>query len=316
MIPFKLANANASVITVTTTAATLLSLIDAAASSTHVFPPSLDGVDLVAENGDVRVLCDGNTPTTSKGILVKQGATLYLRRIDLVNIRLIATTGSVSCSLQIGQAQPSDISALTGGGGAITSIVPGTGATSLGKPEDGAHTSGDTGVMALAVANEAQTNLSGTDGDYTPIGTNRKGTVYGQETLAPGYEDNSNAVAAIAYRVIAGSTYAPTQFANFGANATLNIKASAGNLLGFYAYQTNGSARFEQYHNTATTPSGGAVPLVSVLVPASGAVSLGTETFTLAGWYFSNGIAFAHSTTFGTYTAGTAADGNRFGSYK
>src|SRR5690606_39198398 len=33
----------------------------------------------------------------------------------------------------------------------VLSLVPGTGATNLGKAEDVAHSSGDTGVMALAV---------------------------------------------------------------------------------------------------------------------------------------------------------------------
>lgn len=59
-----------------------------------------------------------------------------------------------------------------------TSDVPGTGATNLGKAEDAVHTSGDTGVMALAVANEALTNISGTDGDYTIIGSDRNGTIH------------------------------------------------------------------------------------------------------------------------------------------
>jgi hypothetical protein len=33
----------------------------------------------------------------------------------------------------------------------VTSVIPGVGATNLGKAEDAAHASGDTGVMALAV---------------------------------------------------------------------------------------------------------------------------------------------------------------------
>lgn len=53
-----------------------------------------------------------------------------------------------------------------------------TGAASLGKAEDSPAVSGDTGVMALAVANEALINISGTDGDYTPVGVSRKGAVY------------------------------------------------------------------------------------------------------------------------------------------
>ena len=78
---------------------------------------------------------------------------------------------------------------VTDGAGTISSIVPGIDATNLGKADDKVHASGDTGVMFLAVANEAQSNLSGTDGDYTPIGTNRKGTVYNQETMVDQFVD-------------------------------------------------------------------------------------------------------------------------------
>lgn len=51
-----------------------------------------------------------------------------------------------------------------------TTITPGTGATNLGKAEDAQHTSGDVGVMALAVA-EATPATLGADGDYTPLQT-------------------------------------------------------------------------------------------------------------------------------------------------
>lgn len=51
----------------------------------------------------------------------------------------------------------------------LSSVIPGTTATELGKAEDAAHTSGDTGVMALGVRNTANSTLSGTDGDYSPI---------------------------------------------------------------------------------------------------------------------------------------------------
>lgn len=58
----------------------------------------------------------------------------------------------------------------------VTRVIPGTTATSLGKAEDAAHASGDTGVMALAVRNDsAATSLSGTDGDYTPIAVDANG---------------------------------------------------------------------------------------------------------------------------------------------
>lgn len=56
----------------------------------------------------------------------------------------------------------------------VTSIVPGVGATNLGKAEDAAHSSGDVGVMALGVANEGAA-VFGTDGDYLPISLTTQG---------------------------------------------------------------------------------------------------------------------------------------------
>jgi hypothetical protein len=58
-----------------------------------------------------------------------------------------------------------------------TSIVPGTGNTHLGKAEDAAHTSGDTGIMMLGVRNDFQATLSGTNLDYTPISLTSSGLV-------------------------------------------------------------------------------------------------------------------------------------------
>ncbi|MCI0526785.1 MAG: hypothetical protein L0Y56_04935, partial [Nitrospira sp.] len=51
----------------------------------------------------------------------------------------------------------------------VLSVVPGTGATNLGKAEDAVHTSGDTGVMALTVRSDAGGSLVGASGDYSPL---------------------------------------------------------------------------------------------------------------------------------------------------
>lgn len=64
-----------------------------------------------------------------------------------------------------------------GGSTAVTSLVPGTTATSLGKAEDSAHTTGDTGVMALAVRNDGGAVQAGTDGDYVPLTTDATGAL-------------------------------------------------------------------------------------------------------------------------------------------
>jgi len=49
------------------------------------------------------------------------------------------------------------------------SVIPGFGATNLGKREDDAHASLDTGVMALGVRKATPIDLSGADGDYEPF---------------------------------------------------------------------------------------------------------------------------------------------------
>lgn len=59
----------------------------------------------------------------------------------------------------------------------VDSFIPGTGSTQLGKAEDAAHVSGDTGVMVLAVRNDAGTVLAGATGDYIPFTTDATGAV-------------------------------------------------------------------------------------------------------------------------------------------
>lgn len=86
----------------------------------------------------------------------------------------------------------------------VTAVVPGTAATSLGKAEDAAHSSGDVGVMALGVANATHTNaLSGSDGDYTPIQVDTTGKVGIRGTFA---EDAAHTGADLGIFVLAKRT--------------------------------------------------------------------------------------------------------------
>lgn len=58
-----------------------------------------------------------------------------------------------------------------------TSVVPGTSATHLGKAEDAAHASGDTGVAVWGVRNDSAATSFGANGDYTPLATDANGRV-------------------------------------------------------------------------------------------------------------------------------------------
>ena len=60
----------------------------------------------------------------------------------------------------------------------VTSIVPGTGATNLGKAIQSAQGATDTGVAALVVRNDTLADLSGADGDYAPLQVNASGALY------------------------------------------------------------------------------------------------------------------------------------------
>ncbi len=186
--------------------------------------------------------------------------------------------------------------------GAIVGNVA-SGATDSGAP-----------VKVGAVYNSAQQTFS--TGQRTDLQSNVNGYLYTEETFAALAEDNTNQILALAIRPLSTPTYSWTRFQNYGANATLNIKASTGNIFSLYAYQTNAAPRFEQIHNTATTPAGSAVPIHSFLVPASGATLIDGNFFGQSGDNASSGLAFAFSTAFGIYTAGTAADGNRVVMYK
>lgn len=59
----------------------------------------------------------------------------------------------------------------------VTSIVPGVAATNLGKAEDAGHSTGDVGVMSLAVRFDAGGALAGTDLDYAPMQVDANGAL-------------------------------------------------------------------------------------------------------------------------------------------
>lgn len=99
----------------------------------------------------------------------------------------LASDGSGIVALAAGTAAIGKLAPNTGvdiGDVDVTSIVPGTGATSLGKAEDAAHASGDTGVMALTVRANTAAATSGADGDYQPLITDTNGRLHVIEASA------------------------------------------------------------------------------------------------------------------------------------
>lgn len=70
-----------------------------------------------------------------------------------------------------------DGSVTVGGTVAVSSLIPGVGATDLGKAEDAPHVSGDTGVAIWAVRQDTWAAFTNTAGDYSPISVTQAGAI-------------------------------------------------------------------------------------------------------------------------------------------
>lgn len=88
----------------------------------------------------------------------------------------ITVDGTVTANLAAGTNNIGDVDVL--------SVVPGTGATNLGKAEDAGHTTGDTGVMALAIRDDTLAAVSGTELDYEPLHTDKDGALWVQPKVS------------------------------------------------------------------------------------------------------------------------------------
>jgi hypothetical protein len=71
--------------------------------------------------------------------------------------------------------------------------APGTSATALGKAEDAAHGSGDTGVASLAVRRDSPTSGASANGDYATLNVDANGRLYTTATTGTGATDTGKA---------------------------------------------------------------------------------------------------------------------------
>lgn len=150
----------------------------------------------------------------------------------------------------------------------------------------------------------APTLTNGQRGDaQLDVNANLKTTA---ATLAAG-EDLTNNILGVVHKPIAASTYSPSLYTALTQVTKANIKATPGNVMSAIISNTNAAVRYFQLHNKASAPTAGEVPIYSFPVPAGlatipGVLVLGVDFFTEAGYYFSTGIGWAISTTYGTFT--------------
>jgi hypothetical protein len=65
----------------------------------------------------------------------------------------------------------------------VTRLIPGVTATALGKAEDAAHSSGDTGVFVLSVRDDAPASTAGAEADYAALLTDSTGRLHVNATV-------------------------------------------------------------------------------------------------------------------------------------
>lgn len=219
-------------------------------------------------------------------------------------VSINSTSNSPSAALGDGAANPT-----TGSVGANVSFYNGS-TWDRGRSGISTIVSSVTGMQNVLPMGQYRSSPGTlTDNQMVMLQVDSTGSLRVVEQKAPGSEDNTNGVTAIAPKPMGGvATYAWSAFANYGANATLNVKGTAANVYSVYCHNLNAAIRYIQLHNTATVPAGGAVPIKSYLVKATDSVFIGSDILGQLGDVFTLGVAFAFSTTEGTYTAGAAGD--------
>lgn len=159
----------------------------------------------------------------------------------------------------------------------VLSIVPGTGATNLGKAEDAAHATGDVGVMALTVRTNTAASRAGTDGDYQPLITDTNGRLHtiepSQASILAAVQLIDNASVNHDAAVVAGVTQIglEARSANPTAVATGDVTRALATLLGkqvVYPYALPGSTW--QYAG----PTGGITDTADDAIQAAGAAGV------------------------------------------
>ena len=172
-------------------------------------------------------------------------------------------------------------------------VIPGTGATNLGKAEAAADTTGDTGVMALAVRNDTLAALAGTDGDYAPLQVDASGAAY--VTLAAGSETVGNV------GLVPQTSGGLSIFRSIDLDETEEeAKGSAGQVFGWYIHNNASAVRYVKFYNAtaASVTVGTTTPVLTIPVPANSAANV----------EYANGIAFDTAITVAATTGVADAD--------
>lgn len=202
----------------------------------------------------------------------------------VTNAGTFATQAAQSGTWNIGTV--TTVSTVTNMATIGTSVTPGTSAAHLGKAEDAAHTTGDTGVMALGVRAASPTERSAgpTDGDYEPFATNEVGAVWTTPTAS------ANGGLSI--------------FRSLDIDETEeDVKTSAGTVYGMWVTNTATSTRFVKFYNAtaASVTVGTTTPVITIGIP-------GNTSDDVSGNFGPGGMGIGFTTAISVAATTAAAD--------
>lgn len=124
-----------------------------------------------------KVSIDQTTPGTTNLVALAANQSVNTAQVNGATVN-VGTGAAGTGTQRVTTSTDSTIGTVTTLTG-TTTLTPGGGATNLGKVEDAAHTTGDTGVFALAVRNDnAATSTTNANTDYSQISTDITGTVF------------------------------------------------------------------------------------------------------------------------------------------
>jgi len=157
-------------------------------------PVEGDAVELrVDANGALWTIPSGTVTVDGSAVTQPVSGTVTANLSATDNAVLDAIAASVAGTLTVGSHAVTNAgtfatqATLQTGANTVGEVTIGAATTAAGdlaKAEDAVHTSGDVGVMPLAVRNDVLAALAGTDGDYAPLQVNASGALFIQEGAA------------------------------------------------------------------------------------------------------------------------------------
>lgn len=230
-------------------------------------------------------------------------------------------------------------------GSITTAVTPGTGAGNLGKAEDAAHTSGDTGVFALAVRSDTLAATSGTTGDYEAIHTDSVGAVWTRASAEiaddAAFTPGTSRVIPVGFQADESSTDSVDEgdagcprmtldrkqivtiqphtqgglspFKSLDIDETEeDVKTSAGQLYFCHAINMVASTRYLKFYNAtaANVTVGTTVPVLTFPVPPNSTTGGGFVFSVAQGFEFATAISVAATTAAADNDAGAPGTGD------